>query len=85
MLVVKMDPALESEIEALASQSGLTKSEFARRALRAEIQRVKDGRRAATAYELGVDLFGADKSAVKVPARKAKAYIRRKLNARHSR
>jgi hypothetical protein len=85
MLVVKMDPALESEVEALAKQTGLSKSEFARQALRAEISRVKSGRRTASAYELGADLFGADKSKVKVSARNATAYIRRKLNARHSR
>jgi hypothetical protein len=85
MLVIKMDPALESEVEALAKQTGLTKSEFARRALRAEIERVKSGQGAASAYELGIDLFGADKSKVKVPAREATAYIRRKLNARYSR
>lgn len=85
MLVVKMDPALESEVEALAKQTGLSKSEFAPQALRAEIGRVKSGRRTASAYELGADLFGADKTKGPSRARDYKARIRRKLNARYSR
>ncbi len=37
MLTVKLDPALEAEIESAAETAGLTKSEFARQALRAAL------------------------------------------------
>ncbi len=56
MLTVKLDPALEVEIEKAAALAGTSKSEFVRRAVKNVLR--KPNKRKPTPYELGKDLFG---------------------------
>lgn len=58
---VKLPDDLQAELEAAARRLGLTKSALIRRALSAEIARVR-AEAGPTPYELGRDLFGKARS-----------------------
>jgi hypothetical protein len=84
---LRLGTELEKTLERYCAETGETKSAVIRQSLAEYIVRRQRKRRAPSAWELGKDLFGADRSAAgqgNVSGR-VKALIRAKLRAKHHR
>src|SRR5207248_1228064 len=82
---LRLGTELEKTLERYCTETGETKSAVIRQSLAEYIARRQRKRRAPSAWELGKDLFGADRSAAgqgNVSGR-VKTLIRAKLRAKH--
>jgi hypothetical protein len=84
---LRLGAELEKEIERYCAETGRTTSAVIRESVAEYLVRRRRGRRAPTAWELGRDLFGADRSPPEVPdaSARVKELIRGKLRAKHHR
>ena len=58
MLPVRLDSSLKNQLDFLAKQKGISKSQITKDALVYYFDTLKSQNRQKTAYELGKDLFG---------------------------
>ena len=83
-LTVRLEPELEDQLEDYCQAEGTTKTAVVTRALRDFLNTLRQQR---TPYELGADLFGADKTednGLEV-SRNYKKLLKEKLRAKYSR
>ncbi len=78
---VRLDRVLESRLNHLSEKLRVNKSEIIKRSLEAFLEQFDQPH---TAFELGEDLFGADKSPGKAVATDYKKLLKEKLRAKHS-
>jgi predicted DNA-binding protein len=83
-LTVRLEADLATRLEDYCQAEGATKSAVVTEALRQYLSSLQDRR---TPYELGADLFGADKSEDqgREVSRNYKKLLKDKLRAKHSR
>ncbi len=77
---VRLDRALESRLNHVSEKLRVNKSEIIKRSLEAFLEQFEQP---PSAYELGEDLFGADKSPAKRIATDYKKLLKEKLRAKH--
>jgi hypothetical protein len=84
---LRLGAELEREIERYCAETGRTTSAVIRESVAEYLVRRRGKRRAPTAWELGKDLFGADRSLPEVPnaSARVKELVREKLRAKHHR
>lgn len=80
VLNVRISRELQEELEKLAAQKRVTKSDLVKEALTKYIEEQK-----SDPYEAGKDLFGCDDSAIEDGSLEYKNRLRKKLNAKHTR
>lgn len=79
MLTVRLPEKLERELDVLAEQRQVTKSEIVKQAL---LEYVKANSK--TPYEAGKDLFGCDDSHISNGSQTYKQNVRRHIHEKHS-
>jgi predicted transcriptional regulator len=77
---VRLDRALESRLNHVSEKLRVNKSEIIKRSLEAFLEQFDQP---PSAYELGEDLFGADRSPGKAVAADYKKILKEKLRAKH--
>jgi predicted DNA-binding protein len=78
---VRLDRVLERRLNHVSEKLRVNKSEIIKRSLEAFLEQFDQP---PTAYELGEDFFGADKSPAKAVAADYKKLLKEKLRAKHS-
>lgn len=78
---VRLDRVLERRLNHVSEKLRVNKSEIVKRSLEAFLEQFDQP---PTAYELGEDLFGADKSPSRTVATDYKKLLKEKLRAKHS-
>lgn len=79
---IRLGPALEERLSKASRRLRLNKSEVIKRSLEAYLTEIQPG---GTPYELGKDLFGADRGRETTLASGFKRHLNAKLRAKHRR